>query len=235
MGSRRILELDYIWRLAEMYPHIDLGSERHLTESLFASIYKYDLWHDREVSVEYGGSSSGPGSSLRNTSVLRLMLPDLIEHLGVKTILDAGCGDFNWMKELDLRGVKVLACDIVPEVVASNNKRYASTNIEFFCMDIIRDVIPNVDLILCKDVFIHFSLPSVLKSIRGMKNSGSTYLLTNHDKTLQSNVDTATSNIGRSINFRLPPFDFRAPLVVLEDLLQPWACLGLWALAGLEI
>ena len=65
-------------------------------EAVFNSIYRNNTWDGDE-------SISGPGASLRHTEAIRRELPLLIERLGIRTLLDAPCGDFNWMKETKLR------------------------------------------------------------------------------------------------------------------------------------
>ena len=47
-------------------------------------------------------SLCGPGSSLLSTRKIRQQLPLLIQDLEVRSVLDAGCDDFNWMKRVKL-------------------------------------------------------------------------------------------------------------------------------------
>lgn len=47
-------------------------------------------------------SISGPGSSLRATAVTRKLLRDCLCELNVSSILDLGCGDWNWLREVEL-------------------------------------------------------------------------------------------------------------------------------------
>src|SRR3712207_7875432 len=47
-------------------------------------------------------SYSGRGSELGATESLRSYLPQLFERLNIKTFLDAPCGDWNWMRQVDL-------------------------------------------------------------------------------------------------------------------------------------
>jgi hypothetical protein len=64
-------------------------------ESTFAPFYAENRWGDDE-------SVSGPGSSLTRTAKLRRELPALLQKVGARTLLDAPCGDFNWMKDTPL-------------------------------------------------------------------------------------------------------------------------------------
>ena len=58
-------------------------------------------------------STSGLGSELDATAVLRTELPRLFQKLGVTSLLDAPCGDAGWISQADL-GVRYVGIDIVP-------------------------------------------------------------------------------------------------------------------------
>jgi len=60
-------------------------------EDRFTEIYKSNYWGSKE-------SVSGIGSTLIYTENLRSKLPDLFQLYSIKSIFDAPCGDFNWMK-----------------------------------------------------------------------------------------------------------------------------------------
>lgn len=83
------------------------GRRRHLRE-LFSQIHVHNLWGDQE-------SISGPGSSLAETVALREELPRLLRRLGVRSMLDAPCGDCYWLGHIDLDLDRYLGIDIVPE------------------------------------------------------------------------------------------------------------------------
>lgn len=55
--------------------------------AIFTDIYKGNKWHDNE-------SFSGSGSNLEQTKAIREILPELINNLSIKTMLDIPCGDF---------------------------------------------------------------------------------------------------------------------------------------------
>jgi hypothetical protein len=59
-------------------------------ERLFTNIYRSNHWGGAD-------SVSGGGSDLEQTSALRAALPGVLQRLGVRTLLDAPCGDFHWM------------------------------------------------------------------------------------------------------------------------------------------
>ena len=60
-------------------------------------------------------SDRGPscvGSDNYTTKVLRSKLPIFIKKYKIKSILDAGCGDFYWMKNINLTKINYYGLDI---------------------------------------------------------------------------------------------------------------------------
>ncbi len=200
---------------------------------VFTMIYRRGVWRDSE-------SRSGSGSNMRATEAIRAELPRMLEALQIKSLLDVPCGDFNWMKEVKLGTVDYLGADIVEELIASNNSRFAAPNRRFQCLDILKDSIPKVDLIFCRDCLVHFSSKHIGTAIGNIKASGSTYLATTTFPTVQVNGEIPTGQ-HRAINLQLPPFNFAAPVMVLDDkapsppanALAPFKKIGVWKVSDL--
>jgi len=90
-------------------------------EDRFTWIYKNNYWQSKE-------SVSGTGSTLKSTENLRKELPKLIRQLSIKTVFDAPCGDFNWMKHLlPTINVSYIGGDIVRPLIDSHNEKYTSS------------------------------------------------------------------------------------------------------------
>eukprot|EP01035_Chromulina_nebulosa_P051975 gene51975-70836_t len=77
----------------------------------FKLIYRTNLWGAET-------SQSGLGSELDATASLRHDLAHLLRSFEVTSILDLPCGDFAWMAQMDLSGIRYLGADIVPDIVA---------------------------------------------------------------------------------------------------------------------
>ncbi len=190
----------------------------------------------------FGGneSVSGPGSSLEQTHVIRNEIPKLIKELNAKTILDAPCGDLNWIKHVNLGVEKYIGIDIVPDMIAYNQKMYKNNYREFRVLDITKDKIPCVDIILCRDCFVHLSNKGIIRAIKGFKKSGSRYLLTTIFPSHQENVDMITGRGWRPINLTLPPFSFPPPLKLTREECSEQdgnyadKSLGLWELSAIK-
>jgi len=200
-------------------------------ENTFAPIYRDNLWGD-------GESASGPGSSLRETARLRNELPALLNELGTKSMLDAPCGDFNWLSKTELPLERYIGVDVVPALVAQNEKLYGDEQKQFLVRDITRAKLPTVDVILCRDCFIHFSYQHIAAAVKNFKRSKSKYLLTNTHVRWSQNHDIRTGAF-RPVNLQLPPFNFPPPLTLIsekdpeQEARYFGKSLGLWNLADL--
>jgi len=178
-------------------------------EAIFSEIYERNLWNDPE-------SASGRGSTLQRTTVIRRELPSLLKDVGAESLLDAPCGDFNWMKETKLSLDRYIGADIVPEIVEANQRRYASSTLTFVELDIAAEELPAVDVILCRDCLVHFSFEDAMNTIRNFKRSKSEYLLTTTFTATETNEDILTGE-WRPLNLQLPPFNFPEPLRLINE------------------
>lgn len=174
---------------------------------IFTDIYHKNGWRSLE-------SKSGPGSELVNTKVLRSGLTQIFSQLKIKSILDIPCGDFNWMKEVDLAGISYTGADIVGELIRENRNKFP--HLQFEVLDITTDKLPKVDLVMVRDCFVHFSIDNIYKSIENLKSSGSKWLLTTSFTNWGFNIDIKNGD-WRPINLFQKPFCWRGHLIINED------------------
>ncbi len=161
-------------------------------------------------------SMSGPGSSLAQTSELRRCLPLLIEELGIESLLDAPCGDFNWMQHVSLGGRRYIGVDVHGETVARNRWRHARPDRSFHQLDLMRDPLPRAHAILCRDLLPHLSFAQAFQVLRNFASSGASYLLTTTFTQPRQNRETSHA-VWRPLNLSLPPFLFPAPLRLIGE------------------
>jgi hypothetical protein len=207
------------------------GGER---SDLFRRIFEENSWGNSE-------SVSGEGSNLARTAIVRAELPALLTRYGVRSILDAPCGDFFWMKELDLDGIVYTGIDIVPEIVARNVELYASAQRAFLLGDLIEDALPAADLILCRDCLVHLTYAETRRALDNFRQSGATWVLTTTFTGPRVNHDITTGG-WRPINLERAPYNFPTPVMVINEQSDevdeelgpfPDKSLGLWPLADL--
>jgi hypothetical protein len=128
--------------------------------------------------------------------------------------------------------------DVVPDLITRNQKLYGDDKTRFAVLDLTRDKLPRVDVILCRDCLIHFSYRHIAAAIKNFKRSGSAYLLTNSYPAWRDNTNIRTGDF-RHLNLTLPPFNFPPPLKQIEEKLPEeqerffGKILGLWKLSDL--
>jgi len=196
----------------------------------FIELLRKGGWHS-------GGRETpcGAGATLAYTAAIRADLPRLFKEYGIGSVVDAGCGDFNWLSAVDLSGIDYLGLDVVPELIAGNTRKYAVPNIRFAVRDIAAKALPPCDLTLCRFVLIH--LPTA-QALRFLRNIQSKYLLAGtypdafNAPAPRDWEGWAAARNFRPVNLEKPPFDLPEPLERLPDWVPGYPChhLGLWRL-----
>ena len=172
-------------------------------KNIFSAIYKINYWGDNE-------SVSGPGSNNKNTKQLIKKLKFVINKYKIKKIVDAPCGDFNWIKKLILgSNINYIGIDIVKELIKKNQKTYESNKIKFYNLNLITKKIPECDLIICRDFVFHLSNKDVLLFFKNLLKTNFKYILiSNHTKNGKFFNRNIKSGDFRKIDLFSQPFNF---------------------------
>lgn len=179
-------------------------------EDRFKYIYQNNLWGNKE-------SVSGTGSTLEQTKELRNQLSYFIEQYRISSIVDAPCGDFNWMKHvIDTDDITYFGVDIVPEIVESNQSKYGGKNINFLLGDITETKLPDAKLLICRDCFVHLRYLNIFKALHNFKRSNIRYLLTTNFMNTTENYDIEDGD-WRPLNFTKAPFYFPKPDYIINE------------------
>jgi hypothetical protein len=196
-------------------------------QGVFEQVYESEAWGSSE-------SGSGTGSELRATADIRVSLPDLLSRLGATSLLDAPCGDWNWMRHVELPIEEYHGVDIVPSVIEADQTAFGGEHRHFAVADLTRDVLPKVDVILCRDCLVHVSFQDAGAILENFRRTGATWLLVNTYPEVEHNRNQFTGRHWRRLDFTLPPFNFPAPTELLPDGgdVDP-SQLGLWRLQDL--
>lgn len=200
-------------------------------EQRFENIFKNNFWRGRN-------SVSGRGSDPDQTKYIIKEIPSLFKDMNVSTVLDIPCGDFSWMRNIDLSGIKYIGADIVKEIIKNNKDRYEKSNILFRHMNLIEDTLPQADLILIRDCLVHMSYDDIFKSLDNVCRSMSQYLLTTSFADRQDNKDIITGK-WRTLNLQIAPFFFPKPIRIINErctvgkLSYTDKSLGLWKISDI--
>jgi Methyltransferase domain len=207
-----ILGLSRLYLLFRQYSgnnvqHLYLNS----LQDRFSAVYKNRVWLNGRAT----GSLSGLGSELENTTRVRQALPGVLAELGTRTLLDLGCGDFGWMKEVKIP-CKYIGVDIVPDLIAENAARFGSATRSFQVLDATSAPLPEADTVLCRDVLFHLSFKDIWRVIDNLHDSGISYLIATSDNGMKLNAD-ALSGDYRCLNLCKTPFHFPTPKSAIAD------------------
>jgi len=170
---------------------------------IFTDIFKRREWGGEE-------SASGTGSTQNQTAGLRAKPPEFLRDLAVDSLLDAPCGDYFWMRLIDLPIKRYMGIDIVPALIESNCNLYSTDRTSFRCVDLILDSLPPADFILCRDYLVHFSYRNIWAAFRNFKASGAKYLATTTFPSHTLNTDCFAGH-WRPLNLQCAPFFLPEP------------------------
>ena len=177
-------------------------------EQVFTAIYERGVWGTKD-------NKSGGGSTTEQTREIIQELPKLFQRYKIRSVLDLPCGDFTWMQQVDLSSITYIGGDIVESIINENTARFPSKNKHFQKLDIISDELPRVDLLLCRDCFIHLSQAHILQSLENILRSEIKYLLVTSFTDTPTNVDIITGE-WRRVNMELAPFQLQ-PIAVINE------------------
>jgi len=189
---------------------VDCAETDHC-ETIFTTIWQGHGWGGSE-------SLSGSGSDLIQTATIRKELPALLQKYHCKVMVDAPCGDYYWMRHVELPLDKYIGADVVKNLIETNQENFGDNLHSFVHLDLTTQTLPKADLIFCRDCLVHFSHADIARAIQSFKQSGSTYLLTtgfsNSDPWINSEI---TTGAWRPLDLRRPPFNFPTPLEIINE------------------
>ena len=118
----------------------------------------------------------GFGSTLDQTVRQRRWIPRLVDTYDIKSVADIGAGDLHWVKHMRW-DVSYRAYDLVPR------------NASVTPYNVVEEVAPTVDMIMCLWVLNHLPKEDRLKAIDNIIASGSKYLLMTFRPTQEDPLD----------------------------------------------
>ncbi|MCF6268092.1 MAG: class I SAM-dependent methyltransferase [Melioribacteraceae bacterium] len=175
-----------------------MPNKNHKTNFQAAKEYvKFGLKTQANGKIE---SPCGPGSSLTAANQTIRFINRILKKYKVESILDLGCGDWNWMQHVQLNyrtgrlfskglihQVNYFGWDASEELIKTNKEKHGNANVRFEEKDIVTEEYPNVDLVICRDVLFHLDIELGEKVVKKILNSGAKYFLsTSFPKTKQN-------------------------------------------------
>ena len=137
------------------------------TKAAMQQIYEQKLWGGKDVDFY-----SGEGS--HHLDIVEPYLKAVISFLKNKklSVCDLGCGDFNIGQHLIKYTKNYIAIDIVERLIERNQNHFKAYNLEFQCLNIAADKLPNADCVILRQVLQHLSnaeIASITKKLNAYK------------------------------------------------------------------
>jgi len=184
------------------------------------------------------GTRSGRGSTLKVTEGFRAFLAEVVSDYRIRSIFDAPCGDFHWMKEVPLPSdVRYIGGDIASVLVDELNEKYGDDSRRFVHFDIVNDTFPDADLWICRDCFFHIPLDFCIKALRNACAVDVKFAVLT---SIYRPGPNRPGQVGgsRPIDLLKPPFNLPEPIAKCDELIgprgRPQRFQGLWKIEDIR-
>jgi hypothetical protein len=118
----------------------------------------------------------GPGSLGLRAEAAKKALGQAIAHVGAKRVVDAGCGSCSWQLAAIPDDVEYLGFDA---------REFDTWTKHCSVMDIVEDQLPQADLVIVRDVFIHMTNAEIIALIENVRRASRYMLATTNGNTTQ--------------------------------------------------
>lgn len=181
------------------------------SEQAFTNIYDNHIWGKNEE----GRGHSGGGSTVSNTVIYRAFLQKFLKENNITSVVDIGCGDWEFSKTINWDNVTYTGYDVVRSVIERNKKVYQKPNIVFIHGDVTELDLPEADLMVTKDVLQHLPneyIKKILKKTKQFKYC----LITNDLDSASYSSDNHDTKVGgyRPLDLTKSPFFVNAQKVL---------------------
>jgi len=171
--------------------------------NVFESIYLNNSW----------GFGSGHGSLPSVTKGYRRFLQDFMKDNNIKSVVDFGCGDWQFSKYINWSGVEYIGLETVPNLVTRNNELYGNNNVRFMLSPDKYYKIPKTDLLIVKDVLQHLEEEEKKKFLKELLPKYRFSLIINNTVPIDAlNKDIERGSF-RPLDLRLTPFNTKATAI----------------------
>jgi SAM-dependent methyltransferase len=179
-----------------------LFEDRENIGEVFDKIYRLSIWR--------GGS--GLGSHPDVAKPYMLYLQDFLSNNAIRSVVDVGCGDWQFSQFIDWGGASYLGIDVVPSVIEANSQAFGQANREFVCANLASDThnLPSGDLLLLKDVLQHLSNKNVQQLLKLTSRFKFSLITNAYDP---ENTDCQNGDT-RPLDIRQPPFNLHHAALV---------------------
>jgi hypothetical protein len=176
-----------------------------MLKNVFTNIYNKNLFGGR--------CKSGFGSDPEHTEQITKELPKFINAYGIKTIIDAPCGEVQYMSEVldQLNNYEYIGIDIVDDLINKNSEVFKfNKRMSWACRNIVESELPIGDFLICRDCLVH--LDNTNTKLVAAKFKNYKYVASTNFPGLETN-----NGNWKPINLIIEPYNFGKPYEVIFD------------------
>jgi SAM-dependent methyltransferase len=180
------------------------------TEDVFTDLYNSKHWGSGE-----NGGTSGDGSMLETTQEYRKLLQDFLRTFNIQSVIDVGCGDWQFSQTIDWSGIQYTGYDVVQSVIQRNQEKFQAPNLTFIHGNALLFDLPSADLLICKDVLQHLPNEDVFLLLTQCPKFKFCLITNDVDPdTLSSNNHSIQKGACRTLDLTRPPFSMQGAKVL---------------------
>jgi hypothetical protein len=184
------------------------------TGQIFSKIYKDGVWGKGEDRYFSGSGSHDAAIVGAYVAAVGAWCAGFPRKLNA---VDLGCGDFSVGARLRPFFGAYTACDVVPDLIARNARKFAGLDVDFRVADLSRDALPEGEVVLIRQVLQHLSNDLILRALPAIARGYSHLILTEHIPATDDfapNLDKLSGpnirlGLGSGIVLTKPPFDLK--------------------------
>jgi SAM-dependent methyltransferase len=140
-------------------------------------------------------------------------LQNFMHRNAVRSVVDFGCGDWQFSRFVNWAGINYYGTDIVAELMERNSEIFGRENIVFEPFRSL-DALPTADLLLCKDVLQHLPNALVQQYLDAFKRKFKFLLITNDEAPIGRLNHDIEPGGWRALRLDQAPFSERAAIVL---------------------
>jgi hypothetical protein len=187
--------------------HVIFSSEIRFTE-----VYENNLWLDR---ISRSGMGSNPSSDVVKMDIVALDY--IFDYIKPSKMIDVPCGDMAWMPIfLNDRNIEYTGYDIVSPIIQKNKEIYPLLNFEK--IDIVSQILPQTDVVLCRDLLNHLSISDIQSVLYNFIKSGNEYFIISNNKGAINEDNKMEEGGSRPIDITTHPFSFGKIIMEFDHL-----------------
>lgn len=184
------------------------------TEQVFTKMYQGGAWEPNKANQP----NPYPGSTMPNTVKYREFLQTFMKNHNIRSVVDVGCGDWEFSQHVDWNGIQYIGYDVVKSIVDADTEHFGTDSIKFIHSDGIATDLPEADLLVCKDVLQHLTNEQICQFIKQFPKFSYCLITNDVDPSTLTSVNSDTPIGGyRSVDLSQPPFSVSGEKVLAYE------------------